>query len=142
MTAAFRYLGKSWQGRWLPSSGGTILLHGDQTKFGVERTADMVDITAGSEEDKSYLASLKDKKMNYQKYDTAANGTALADALTEGTYGTIEWGPAGTAVGLPKFAVAAYVDSHKVEWPYEDKVMMDITFQGSGAWVSDYGAVW
>jgi predicted transcriptional regulator len=139
MAVTDRYKGNAWYGRWVTSSG-TVTLSGDQTTFSVDRSADMVDITAANEASKAYLASLKDSKFGYTRYDTGNNGSAVAAALVEGTSGTLTWGPQGSATGSAKFAVAAVVESHKVEYPYSDKVMLEIGFQGSGAFVSDYGA--
>jgi hypothetical protein len=138
MAQSDRYLGNAWYGTWV-YSGGTVTLNGDQTAFTVERSADMVDMTAGSEASKAYLASLKDSKFGYTRYDTGNNGSAVAAALREGTSGTLTWGPQGNTAGKPKFVIAAIVDSHKVQYPYSDKVMLEVNFQGSGAFISDYG---
>ncbi len=138
MSANDRYLGNAWYGTWATASG-TVTLSGDQTRFTVERSADMVDMTAGSEASRAYLASLKDSKFGYTRYDTGNNGSAIAAALREGTSGTLTWGPQGSGAGKPKFVIAAIVDSHKVQYPYNDRVLLDVTFQGSGAFISDYG---
>ncbi|SRR5260221_5090609 len=139
MSNANRYRGGNLFVQWV-YPGGTVTVTGDQTEFTVERSAQQLDVTAGSEADRSYILGLKDKKFTLKLYDTAAAGSALAAALKEGVAGTLTWGPQGSGSGLPKFAVAANVDSHKADFKFDDKVMLDIGFQGTGAWVSDYGA--
>jgi hypothetical protein len=98
MAVADRYLGNNWYGKW-EANGGTFTLSGDQTTFTVERTADMVEMSAGSDASKSYLASLKDSKFGYTRYDTGANGSTIAFALKEGTSGTLTFGSTGHSNG-------------------------------------------
>lgn len=141
MTVGNRYRGNGLVVVWTTASGTTVIT-GDQTEMSPDRTADMVDISAGNDAAKSYLASLKDSKFTLKVFDTAAGGSAMMAQLIEGSAGTLSWGPQGSVAGKPKFAVGALVESLKSSIPFDKAVMMDIGFQGSGTFISDYGAVW
>lgn len=133
MTIANRYTGKDLYAEFI-CAAGTIALTGDQRSLSVDREADMVDVTAGSEADKSYVSRLKDGTAEVEVLDQA--GTAATDleaALPEGTSGTLIYAPKGTAATNPKRGFAAIVNSVSVEYPYDDVVSYTISFQKSGA---------
>lgn len=141
MASAGQYVGSSWYGTWI-TSGGTFVLSGNQTMFGVERTVDTVESTAGSDTQKSYLPTVTDNKFSYAYYDAgtaAAAGTALAKQLRPNTQGTITFGPQGTATGKPQYQIAAVVTSQKIEYSFDAVALMEVEFLGSGSWVKDHG---
>ena len=136
-----RYRGNNWFGQWV-YPGGTVIISGDQTEFTVDRNTQQIDATAGSETDRAYLNGLGDAKFTLKIYETGAAGSALAAALKNGVAGTLIYGTQGSTAGLPKFSHAANVSNHKADVKFDDKVMLDISFQGTGAWILDYGSVW
>lgn len=144
MASAGQYVGSSWYGTWT-TSGGTFVMSGNQTMFGMERTVDTVEVTAGSDTQKAYLPTVTDNKMSYAYYDagTAATaGTAIAAQLKPNVQGTITFGPQGTATGKPKYQIAAVVTSQKIEYAFDAAALYEIEFLGSGSWVLDHGSAW
>jgi len=139
MASSGQYVGSSWYGTWI-YSGGTVVLSGNQTKFGMERTVDTVEVTAGSDTQKAYLPTVTDNKFSYAVYDAGTAGSALAKSLTPNTNGTLTWGPQGTATGKPKFSIAAVVTSQKIEYAFDAAVLLEVEFLGSGSYISDWGA--
>lgn len=144
MASSGQYVGSSWYGTWI-TTGGTFVMSGNQTKFGLERTVDTVEVTAGSDTQKAYLPTVTDNKMSYAYYDagTAATaGTAIANALKPNTQGTITFGPQGTATGKPKYQIAAVVTSQKIEYAFDAAALYEVEFLGSGSWVIDHGGAY
>jgi len=133
MSIANRYVGKDLYAQFI-CAAGTITLTGDQRSLSVDREVDLADITAGSEVDKSYIATLKDGTAEIEVMDQAGiGGTNFEAALPEGTSGTLVYAPQGTTVGKPKRGFPAIVKSISVEYPYSDTVAYRISFQKNGA---------
>lgn len=132
MSIANRYTGKNLYAEFI-CSAGTIALTGDQRSLTVDREADLVDITASSESDKSYLVSLKDGTAEVEVLDQGSTATAgFEAAMPEGTTGTLIYAPQGTASGKPKRGFGAIAKSVSVEYPYSDVVVYRISFQKTG----------
>jgi predicted secreted protein len=132
MTIANRYTGKDLYVEFI-CAAGTIALNGDFRTFTVDREADMVDITAGSETDKSYTSRLKDGTAELEVLDQASiAATGIEAAMPEGTSGTLMYAPQGTASTKPKRGFVAFVSSISVDYPYDDVVAYSISFQKSG----------
>jgi len=104
----------------------------DYRSFDVELTVDTVEVSAGNEASKRYIATLKDgtAKLTYAYSGTA--GTAYTNRLKVGEQGTLLWGPEGTAVGKPKGGVVAIVVNHSKPMTYNDLITRTATFQFSG----------
>jgi hypothetical protein len=82
-------------------SGGTLVLNTDYRTLDTSPTIGLVKASAGSDTDESYLTTLKDGKYTW-KGVSQTGGTALENALVEGTAGTLTFGREGTATGKPK----------------------------------------
>jgi hypothetical protein len=133
MAIANRYTGQNLYAEFI-CSAGTIALSGDQRSLTVDREVDVVDVSAGADTDKSYLATLKDGTAEIEVMDQASvAATGLEAAMPEGTSGTLIYAPQGTASTKPKRGFAAIVQSLSVEYPYADAVVYTISFQKSGA---------
>lgn len=133
MSVANRYVGKDLYAEFI-CAAGTIALTGDQRTLTVERSVDTVDISAGSETDKSYLATLKDGTAEVELMDQASVvATGIEASMPEGTSGTLLYAPKGTSVGNPKRGFVAIVTGVSLEYPYSDAVVATISFQKSGA---------
>ena len=133
MALASRYTGKDLYAEFI-CAAGTIQLTGDQRTLSVSRDVDTVDITAGSEDDKSYLATLKDGTAEIEILDQAdVAATGIEQAMPEGTSGTLIYAPQGTQSGKPKRGFAAIVTGVDIEYPYSDVATIRISFQKSGS---------
>jgi hypothetical protein len=141
MAVANRYRGNALVMQWI-YSGGTVLLSGDQKKLDIDRNIDLIDATAGNISDKEYLAGIKDWSLKISLADTGAAGSAILAAVIEGTFGTLLYGPQGTATGKPKGGIYGVVKSHKISVPFDDAVSIDLEIQKSGVALFDYGSVW
>lgn len=143
MTAATRYRGgNGFVAQWI-YSGGTVTLSGDYTTFDVSRSIDLIDVTAGNDQDKNFIAGIKDGDASLTFYDTTGTGgSALLAALAEGTAGTLLYAPLGTATGKPKRGFPAISKGCKEKYPYDKAVEISTDFQKSGAILFDYNAVW
>jgi hypothetical protein len=133
MTVANRYTGKNL---YVAFAGQE--LSGDFTAWEVTRTSDTADVTAGSEDARSYLATLKDATFRLERFDTATGGSAVMAALVEGASGTVEFGPQGTATGKPKYSAVAIVTNVSSSYPFSDAVVVTADFQRSGDWITHY----
>lgn len=125
------FTGKDLVVKWL-YSGGTIDLSGDYRSLGYKPSIGLVNSTAGSDLFESYLTTVKDTQVSLSAVMQAA-GTATEDALVEGTFGTLNIGPEGTASGKRKYTIPAYAMGAQFDWKYNDTVELSCDFQGSGA---------
>ncbi len=119
------------------SFGGTVL-SGDQRTVSWDYTVDTVDVSAGADSDRDYLATLKDATISATFLDNSTAGSALRRACYVGGTGELIIGPEGTATGKPKYACVALVTSFKPEYPYDGEVLFDVGWQRCGAWTSNY----
>ncbi|MFP4322639.1 MAG: hypothetical protein ACLFTK_09310 [Anaerolineales bacterium] len=115
----------------------------DYRNFDIELTVDTVEISAGDETSKHYLATLKDgtAKLTYAYTGTA--GSAYTSLLAVGQRGNLLWGPEGNAQGEPKGGTEAIVVAHSKPMAYNDLIVRTVTFQFSGDLLFDDDAdVW
>jgi len=100
--------------------------------FSQAETIDLVDQSAGSDANKTYLTALKDGNspltFKYKAGDTAQWGLVAL-----GAEGTLECGAEGTAAGKPRSYVNAIVSGRTKSMSYNDLIVVDVTFQFSGA---------
>ena len=124
------FSGSALYGTWV-YSGGTVVLSGNQRTCTISPTVDYIDTTAGSDARKTRLASLKDITASWSML-YQVGGTALEDALAEGTQGTLNVYPEGTATGKRQHIIGAFSNGPKVDHPYADVVIMTVDFTGNG----------
>ena len=117
----------SWAG-----SGGTVTLSTEYRTLSTNPSIGLVDVTAGADTDKTYIATVKDNTIDYAGL-YQASGTAVTNALREGISGTLTIGPEGTVAGKSKEIYPAIVLGPKLNYPYSDVVEVSCTFQKSGA---------
>ena len=133
MAVATRYTGKDLY----VAFGGTGLTS-DQRSFTVTREQETADITAGADGFRAFKATIKNFTASLEILaDSSATGTAMLGAIQEGTEGTLEWGPLGTASGKPKNEVPVIVTSVSITLNFDDAVVYSIDFQGQGAFTTD-----
>ncbi len=124
------YTGANLSVNWI-CAAGTIALSGDYRSLSYKPTIGKVAATAGSDAFESYLMTTKDTVIDYSGVMQSA-GTALEDALVEGTFGTLIVGPEGTATGKRKYTIPAFSMGGNFNWQYKDTVEISCQFQGSG----------
>ena len=113
-------------------SGGTIDLAPDFRTFSKAPSIGMVDASAGSDADRTYLTTLKDGTYSWGAV-VQEIGTAIRTALVEGTGGTLEIGEEGTAIGNPKETVPVISMGAQYNIPYDNVVEISCQFQKNGA---------
>jgi hypothetical protein len=114
------------------TAGGTTILNTDYRTLTSDPTIGLVKASAGSDADETYLNTLKDGKYSYKGVAQTA-GTALENALVEGTFGTLVIGREGTASGKPKETCPVFSMGAKFNFPYDNVVEISCDFQKSGA---------
>lgn len=112
-------------------AGGTATLSGDHRTFSLTPSIDFADATAGSDARRKRLATIADVSVSYAGL-AQEGGTALEDALAEGTHGTLILQPEGTAAGKRKYTVGAFSQGAKFNYPYSDVVEITCDWVGDG----------
>ena len=115
-----------------------VAFNTDYRSLNVDRQIDTVEVSAGADTDKSYLTTLRDATFSVTYVDENGSGTAINGALYEGAYGTLTWGPEGTASGKPKFSCPAWVTSVSAGLEYATEVTRDISLQKDGDWIENF----
>lgn len=105
--------------------GGTVL-NTDYREFKTSESIDEIDATAGADTRKNYLAGPADGEFTLRLLDTGGTsgsaGTALWGTLAPGISEAIEWGPAGTIAGYPKYSGTILLTKRDRSIPYNDVV--------------------
>lgn len=130
MASTQTFSGSAVFAQWI-HAGGTVTLTGNQRSVSLTPTGDMIDTSAGSDEWRTRLPSIKDWSASISLL-MPVGGTALEDAIAAGTQGTLIVGPEGTASGKRKYSGAAISGGGNVNMPYADVVEMSCDFQGNG----------
>lgn len=125
------YSGTALYVAWV-SAGGTTVLTGDHRTFTYTPSVDMIDATAGGDTSKVYIPNLKDGQCSVSLVAQAA-GTAIQNALVEGTSGTLLVGPEGTVSTKQKMTIPAISMGVKWNVPYNDVVELTCDFQQAAA---------
>jgi hypothetical protein len=128
------YTGKNLSVTWAYLAGTattTVDLSGDFRKLGYKPTIGKVKGTAGSDPFESYLMTVKDTVIDLTAVMQVA-GTAVEDALTEGTFGTLIVGPEGTATGKRKYTIPSFSMGANFAYEFDKEVEIACQFQGSG----------
>lgn len=123
-----------------------VVLSTDFTKLAPEDSIDTVDTTAGSQRDRQHVPTIRDAEITLDMFQkTGAGGSATRRMLYVGSQGTLIWGAEGSQVGKPKYACLATITSISAPIPFDDSVVVAITFKRNGAYISHFeqnGDVW
>lgn len=142
MSLANRYRGgEGLVLQWI-TSGGTFTMSDDYTTFDVDKSIDLIEVTAGSEADKVFVNGIKDGSAKLTFYAQGAGGTANEAQLVEGTAGTLVYSPRGTASGKPKRGFAAIIKSGNEKWPNDEAAEVSVEWQKQGAMVYAVPTTW
>jgi hypothetical protein len=125
------FVGNALVLNWV-TAAGTVLMGPDYRSFGNAPTIGMVEATAGSDADKTYLTTTKDGKYSF-KGVAQTGGTVLETALVEGTGGTLIIGREGTVAGKPKETVPAIVQGGQFNMQYDNITEVACDWQKNGA---------
>jgi hypothetical protein len=142
-----KYRGKSLYVEFIHSAG-TLVINTNYRSFKDNLELDMIDVSAGADVSKSYIAGLDDATFEVEYLDNNADGTVATvarRAMAVGNYGTLTWGVQGTAAGKPKRSCAAYVTAFDDSIEYDKEKMNKVSFQRDGAWIADFaslGSAW
>lgn len=117
---------------------GTALFASDFRALEWEEQIDTVDVTAGADTDKAYLPTLRETALSMTLLDNGTAGSAVHRALRVGNYGTLTFGPVGTALGSPKYSCAAWVTGFETDYPFDGEVEIQAQFKKDGAWIANY----
>lgn len=110
----------------------STVLSTNYRSFNLTDDMSLVDQSAGSDTSTTYLTTLRDGSMDVTIKHKAGD-TALWNALTPGSEGTLEWGEEGTTAGKPKHEVNAIVGNRRQSASYNDLIVVDLTFQFSSS---------
>lgn len=112
-------------------AGGTATLNTDYRSFSITPSMDFVETTAGADARKKRLATVADVSVSFAGL-AQTGGTALEDALAEGTPGTLTIQPEGTAAGKRKYTIGAFSQGAKFNLQYAGVVEITCDFLGDG----------
>ena len=112
---------------------GSTELQTEFRTFTWGETKAFVDGSSGSDTHVRHLSTLTDMNLTLEMVGLEGTaGTAAWAALAPGTSGTLEYGPDGTATGMPKRVVLAEVEGREESTPYTDVVTWNITWKQKG----------
>ena len=114
---------------------GTVL-DTDYRSFGPSEEIGTVEQSAGSDENRTYLTTLKDGSAD-ATIVLQADDSATWGAVALGTEGSLEWGEEGSVAGKPRHYVNAIVTGREKSMEYADLIVADISWQMSGAVTDD-----
>jgi hypothetical protein len=111
---------------------GTLTLNTDYRSLATNPSIGMVQATAGSDANHTYLTTVKDGNYAYRGVAQTA-GTVLKAALLPGVVGTLIIGAEGTAAGAQKETCPVISMGAKYNYPYDNIVEINCDFQANGA---------
>lgn len=112
---------------------GTLDISGQGRTFEVSQSADEIEVTTYASTDKEFIVGMADRSASMEILDD--DSSSLVRVSTRiGSASSMVWGPQGTANGKPKFTVGtAVVREQNLSYPYDDAVLLSLTFRLSGA---------
>ena len=128
---ANEFVGSSLIVVWTTSSG-TTTLSTDFRNFAYTPSIAWVDVTAGADTAIQRVQSFKDGNVSMEVLMLSNVGTGMIAQLAEGQIGTLTWGEAGTAAGMPKVTLPAISEGFARTSPYNDVVTMSPAFIQNG----------
>ena len=129
------YAGSSLVVSWIQAAATTVLT-GDHKSLTYTPSINFYDATAGADTHKSYIPGVKDGSATFNanfQSGTVAGGTVTFAVLAEGTPGTLQWQPEGTASTKPKYVIPALAQGPQFSYPYDNVVEVTVNFQQNGA---------
>lgn len=140
MAVAERFTGSDVVIEWLPDGGtapaDVLTLSADFTTISLDEKSDTVDVTAGSEEERSFLATLKSLDWSMSIFATVDDDIETA---ANGALGKLTVYPKGKVIGQPVRAFNTIINSRSIEYPFDGAVEIEYGGVRTGAMISDIG---
>lgn len=117
------------------STGGTVNFSSGVDESSLERTVETAEVTAYGDNDKVYLAGLRDATVSASGHFASTYDEKLNPLLGSTTLSTITWGPHGNTTGQNrrKFTASAILTSYSMDAPVGDKASIETEWQLTGA---------
>ncbi len=115
------------------STVGAINMSSGVDTTDLERKVDKAETTTYGDNDKTYLAGLRDATISYAGPFASTHAKKFEAMLGNSTGGYIIFGPEGTASGSRKYKGACIIESYKVGAPVGDRVSLEVGLQMTGA---------
>jgi len=131
MAPTFRH-GKEAYFAMSDTAGSTFNCSSGLDDSSLERSVDTAEVTAYGDDDKVYLAGLRDATVPVSGHFASTYDAKLQTMLAHSTGTTWTYGPAGNSTGLRKFRGNGIITSMTVGSPVGDKVSASWTLQVSG----------
>lgn len=138
MAASARLTGTDLVVKWTPSGGSLTTITGDQTKFSTSRKFDTVDVTAGSEKQRYFKATVESLDFTLNIFD--ATQAYLAQILP-GKEGVLQIYPTGVGATKPIVSFNALLTGYDEDFPFDGALEITITGVRQGAMISEVGTV-
>lgn len=132
-----KYSGKNLKITWTPTSQSLADISGKYRSFDINETVKLAQTTSQESTYEEYVPiNIIDSKVSYQALDTddEVNPFSLVKA---GQTGTLVWYPNGQSSGRPRRTASAIVQSRKVNFPYDNAVVLNTEFQLTGIVTED-----
>lgn len=137
MAFADRYTGEALVIKALPTGGSEITITADYTAFSYTLTTDNVDVTAGSEYERSALETKEGMTWSIDVFD---GNNAIWDAFTKGAKtGNMCVYERGVGTGLPCFSFNYLIDSADHSTGTDQASTLTVSGIRVGAMVTDFG---
>ena len=118
---------------------GTNVLDTDFRAFTSTESGGLVDASAGTDANRTYLTTLKDGTATATLV-IQSNDAAGWLAVVAGTKGTLQWAEEGSSTGEQFYHVQAYVTERRKTMSYADLIVADVSWQFTSAvTASTYG---
>lgn len=138
MSAAGRLTGTDLVVKWTKSGGSLTTITGDQTKFSFSRKYDTVDVTAGSERQRYFKATVEALDWTLNVFD--ASQSFKADILP-GLEGLLQIYPTGVGSTRPIIGFNALITGYDEDFPFDGALEITLTGVRQGAMINEIGSV-
>lgn len=115
------------------SSASAVNLSSGTDTTDLERSVDKAETTTYGDNDKTYLAGLRDATIKYSGPFSSTHAKKIEAMLGNSTGGYFIFGPEGSASGSRKYKGSCIIESYKVGAPVGDRVSIEAGFQVTGA---------
>jgi len=115
------------------ASGSTVTMSSGLNDAGLARTVDTAEVTTFGDNDKEYLAGLRDATVSVSGNFTSTQSETWVGLLGHSTSPVFVYGPEGSASGARKYTGSCIVTAYDETSPIGDKIGSSISLQMTGA---------
>lgn len=138
MAAQDRLVGRHLVVIFEPSGGGSYTLSGDQTAFSHDIKLDTVDVSAGSETERSFKDTLSSLDWTLSIFDA---DQSYLDNIQPRAYGKLIVRKEGTGTGKDQFSFNTWITGYKEDMPFDGALEIEVSGQRDGAMIDPIGTV-